>query len=161
MKKALLSLTVVAALIITSCGGKKVESPIVGKWRLAKIDLPSVDLSSNVNTNIDSAGVTGVDTAVKAMTKGMEDMTNAMTGMGEALGNAFLTGSTYEFKDNGKVEVTVLFATQTGDFTVTPDNKTVETTIEGKKETYAITSVSDSEMKLTAASGDVWIFEKK
>ena len=161
MKKVLFSLTVVVALVVASCGGKKIESPIVGKWKLAKIDLPSIDLSSNVNTSMDSAGVTGVDTAVKAMTKGMEDMTNAMTGVGEALGNAFLTGSIYDFKDNGKVEVTILFATQKGEYTVSPDNKTVETTIDGKKESYTVTSVSDTEMKLTAASGDVWIFEKK
>ncbi len=161
MKKVLLSLTVVVALVVASCGGKKVESPIVGKWKLTKIDLPSVDLRSNVDTNIDSAGVTGVDTAVKAMTKGVEDMTNAMTGIGEAFGNAFLTGSIYNFKDNGKVEVTVLFATQKGEFTVSPDNKVVETIIDGKTESYDITSVTDSEMKLTAKSGDLWIFEKK
>src|SRR6185369_70093 len=100
MKKVLLSLTVVVALVVASCGGKKVESPIVGKWKLTNIDIAPVDLTSNLNTNIDSAGVTGVDTAVKAMTKGVEDMTNAMTGMGEALANSFLKGSIYNFKDN-------------------------------------------------------------
>lgn len=161
MKKVLLSLTVVVALVVASCGGKKVESPIVGKWKLTNIDIAPVDLTSNVDTNIDSAGITGVDTAVKAMTKGVEDMTNAMTGMGEALANSFLKGSIYNFKDNGTVEVTVLFATQKGDFTVSPDNKTVETTIEGKKESFTIESVNDTELKLVKSTGEMWVFAKK
>lgn len=160
MKKLIFALTTVTVVLLSSCG-EKVSNPLIGKWKLADISLPKVDLTSEVNTQVDTMGVTGVDTAVKAMAKGMEEMTNAMTGMGDALANAFLKGSTYNFKDDGNVEVSILFGSQKGTYTVTPDNKEVTTKIDGKEEKYTITSVNETTLVLTSATGETWTFEAK
>ena len=66
--------------------------PLLGKWKLKEIAMPKIDIASNVNTNMDSSGVKGLDTAVKAMANGMEQMGNALTGLGSSMANAFLKG---------------------------------------------------------------------
>lgn len=162
MKKIAYVLSLAVVILITSCGGEKLNNPLIGKWKLVNIDIAQLDISSEMNTNVDSLGVTGVDTAMKAMAKGMETMTNAMGGLGEAMANSFLKGSTYNFKDDGGVEVSILFGTQKGKYALTPDNKDLKITLEGKEEAYTVTSVTDKELVLKgAATGETWTFEKK
>ncbi|MCD6066993.1 MAG: hypothetical protein K0S33_1819 [Bacteroidetes bacterium] len=160
MKKVMYALTIATVVFLSSCGDK-MSSPVIGKWKLVDIGLPKVDISSEMNTNIDSAGVTGVDTAMKEMTKGMETMANAMTDVGSAMANAFLKGSTYEFKDNGKVEVSILFGTQNGTFTISPDNKDLKVTLDGKEQAYTVTSATEKALVLTTPAGETWTFEAK
>ena len=159
MKKIAYVLSLAVVIFITSCGGEKVNNPLIGKWKLTNIDIAKVDISSEMNTQVDSLGVTGVDTAMKAMAKGMETMTNAMGGLGEAMANSFLKGSTYKFKDDGGVEVSILFGTQKGKYTLSPDNKDLKIVMDGKEESYTVTSVNEKELLLKAASGETWTFE--
>lgn len=162
MKKIAYVLSLAVVILITSCGGEKLNNPLIGKWKLVNIDIAQLDISSEMNTNVDSLGVTGVDTAMKAMAKGMETMTNAMGGLGEAMANSFLKGSTYNFKDDGGVEVSILFGTQKGKYALTPDNKDLKITLEGKEEAYTVASVTDKELVLKGAvTGETWTFEKK
>jgi hypothetical protein len=161
MKKLAYVLSLAVVVLITSCGGEKMNNPLIGKWKLTNIDIAKLDISSEMNTNVDSLGVTGVDTAMKAMTKGMETMANTMGGLGEAMANSFLKGSTYKFKDDGSVDVSILFGTQKGKYTLTPDNKDLKITIEGKEESYTVTSVNEKELILKAATGETWTFEPK
>ncbi len=145
-------------LVITSCGGEKLSNPLIGKWKLSKIDIAKVDISSEMNTKADTLGVTGVDTAMKTMVKGMETMTNAMTGVGEAFANSFLKGSVYTFKDDGTLEVSILFGSQKGKYTLSADNKDLKTSVDGKEENFKVASVNQTELILTASSGESWIF---
>jgi hypothetical protein len=92
----------------------------------------------------------------------METMTNAMGGLGEAMANSFLKGSTYKFKDDGGVEVSILFGSQKGKYTLSPDNKDLKITLEGKEEAYTVVSVTDKELVLKgSATGETWTFEAK
>ena len=161
MKKLPYVLSLAVVIFITSCGGEKMNNPLIGKWKLTNIDIAKLDISSEVNTQVDSLGVTGVDTAMKEMAKGMETMANTMGGLGEAMANSFLKGSTYNFKDDGGVEVSILFGTQKGKYTLTPDNKDLKITLEGKEEAYTVTSVNEKELKLQTATGETWTFEPK
>jgi len=161
MKKLAYVLSLAVVIFITSCGGEKMNNPLIGKWKLTNIDIAKLDISSEVNTQVDSLGVTGVDTAMKEMAKGMETMANTMGGLGEAMANSFLKGSTYNFKDDGGVEVSILFGTQKGKYTLTPDNKDLKITLEGKEEAYTVTSVNEKELKLQTATGETWTFEPK
>lgn len=160
MKKVMYALTLATVVFLSSCG-EKMSNPVIGKWKLVDIGLPKVDVSSEMNTNIDSAGITGVDTAMKEMTKGMETMANAMTGVGEAMANAFLKGSTYEFKDNGTVEVSILFGTQKGTYAITPDNKDLKVTLDGKEQAYTVTTATEKQLVLTTSTGETWTFDAK
>jgi hypothetical protein len=161
MKKTITALSVIIVLILTSCGGEKMNNPLIGKWKLKDINLPKVDITSEVNTQADTMGITGVDTAIKTMAKGMESMTNAMSGMGEALANSFLKGSTYEFKDDGTLKVSILFGSQKGKYTISADNKDLKTTVEGKEQSYKVTTVNEKELILTTETGEAWTFEAK
>lgn len=160
MKKLIVAFTVATAVLLSACG-EKMSNPLIGKWKLKDIAIAKIDISSEMNTQADTLGITGVDTAMKEMTKGMETMANAMTGMGEALANSFLKGSTYEFKDDGSVEVSILFGSQKGKYTLTPDNKSLKTTIDGKDESYDVTTVNEKELVLTTPTGETWTFEAK
>lgn len=161
MKKLAYVLSLAVVIFITSCGGEKLNNPLIGKWKLTNIDIAQLDISSEMNTQVDSLGVTGVDTAMKAMAKGMETMTNAMGGLGEAMANSFLKGSIYKFKDDGSVDVSILFGTQKGKYTLTPDNKDLKVVIEGKEVSYTVISVNEKELILKAATGETWTFEPK
>lgn len=161
MKKIAYLLSLAVVIFITSCGGEKMNNPLIGKWKLVNIDIAKIDISSEMNTNVDTLGVTGVDTAMKEMTKGMETMANTMGGLGEAMANSFLKGSTYNFKDDGAVEVSILFGTQKGKYTLTPDNKDLKISMDGKDEAYTVTSVNEKELVLKASTGETWTFEAK
>jgi hypothetical protein len=164
MKKLISVLSLATIVLLTACGGKKMESPIIGKWKLADISLPKVEMTAALDSAaaaMDSTGVKGMDTAMKAMTKGMDDMANAMSGVGAAMANAFLKGSVYEFKDDGSVEVSILFGTQNGKYTLSPDNKDLKVTLDGKDQAYKVASVNEKELVLTTDSGEQWKFEAK
>jgi hypothetical protein len=163
MKKLISVLSLATIVFLASCGGKKMESPIIGKWKLADISLPKVEMTAALDSaaaGMDST-VKGMDTAMKAMSKGMEDMANAMSGVGSAMANAFLKGSIYEFKDDGSVEVSILFGTQNGKYTLSPDNKDLKVTLDGKDQAYKIASVNEKELVLTTDAGEQWKFEAK
>lgn len=160
--KHLLKITAAVLLIsIASCGGKKINSPIVGKWKLVKMEIPKVDLTSELNTNVDSLGITGVDTAIKTMAEGMEKLTNVMSGMGEAMVNGFLKGSIYTFEDNGEVKVSQFLMTQKGKYSLSNNDTEVLVTMEGKDILYTVKSIDDKQMVLKSSVGEEWIFEKK
>ena len=164
MKKVICLLAVVCIALVSSCKDT-VSSPVVGKWKLVKMDLPKLDISSEVTKSMDTLKMDSVNInmngAVDSMAKGLETMTNAMSDMGEALANSFLKGSVYNFKDDGKLSVSILFGSQEGTWTISPDNKTLKTVLEGKEEEYAVTSVTEKELLLTAKSKEIWQFERK
>jgi hypothetical protein len=162
MKKASYLVALVCIVLISSCGNK-VSSPILGKWKLVKMELPKIDIAGQINAATDSLGKDslGMTSAMDTMAKGLETMTNAMTDMGEALANSFLKGSVYNFKDDGTLSVSILFGSQEGTYTLSPDNKTLKTKLDGKEEEYTVTSVNEKELLLTAKSAEVWQFERK
>lgn len=161
MKKATYLLALVCIVLISSCGNKA-TSPVSGKWKLVKMDLPKMDIAEQMTSAVDSVNADSTATAMTdTLAKGLETMTNAMADMGEALANSFLKGSVYNFKDDGKLTVSIMFGEQEGTYSISPDNKTLKTTIDGKEEEYTVTSATDKELLLTAKSGEVWQFERK
>jgi hypothetical protein len=162
MKKAFYLMALVCVVLISSCTDK-VSNPLIGKWKLVKMDLPKLDIASEMKAGMDSVNMdsTGMAGAMDTMAKGLETMTNAMSDMGEALANSFLKGSVYNFKDDGTLTVSILFGAQEGKYTLSPDNKTLKTTLDGKEEEYAVTSINEKELLLTAKSAEIWQFERK
>ena len=160
MKKIISAITLVALISLASCSGKK-SNALVGKWKVMNIELPKVDLTSNTSTNLDSAGIKGVDTAVKAMSQGVEQMANAFSSLGEGFANGFMKGSTYDFKNDGSLSISLLLGSQEGSYTVSADSKSVTMKMDGKDEEYSITSINDKSLVLTSTKGDVWTFEAK
>jgi hypothetical protein len=159
MKKMFFGLAAIV-LLLSSCR-EKLSNPIIGKWKVVNIGMPKMDIASEVNTNIDSAGITGVDTAVKAMAEGVETMTNALSDLGGAMANTFMKGSTYEFKDDGTMSVFILFGSTDGKYSLTPDNKSLKMTMDGKEESYTVTSVNETQLIITKdGGGETWTFDK-
>jgi len=159
-KTLILNLIAAIAILVFSCG-KKLDSPIVGKWKLTKIEIPKLDLSSDLHTNVDSLGIKGVDTALKVMASGIEQLTNMMGEIGGSVANNLLKGSIYSFDDNGELKVSKMLIAQKGKYTVDKENKEMVVTLDNQDLLYTIVVLNEEDLVLKSTLGEEWHFERK
>lgn len=160
MKSFLSVCAVVGIMLLVSCSGKKIDSPIVGKWKLENTEFVNdgkyVDLNGSVDsinkenlaktvketldttggrivTPADSASIEGAVTGAKVVS----DLTKGLMGLYKL-----------EFKANGTVKKKILFSSQDAEYTISPDGKSVSYTLEGEKNDMEIVSVTDKELVL-------------
>jgi hypothetical protein len=157
MKKVLLAFSVIT-LFMLSCG-PKVDSPLIGKWKLDDISAAKITVAGSGDTS-------ALGTMGDTLAQGLADMANAFTSLGSGLADAFLKGSIYEFKSNGTVTQSILFSDTDGKFKISDDKKSVTLTMpdaNGKDsdEVYTITSVDDSKLVLTTKENMNWTFSKQ
>ncbi|HEU4716789.1 MAG TPA: hypothetical protein VFU15_03105 [Bacteroidia bacterium] len=147
-------------LILSSCGGKP-ANPLVGKWKFEKMEMAKTDMTSNMRKSMDTMMKdSGMADAMDTMAKSMNEMGNAMGDLGAGLASAFMTGSTYEFENDGTLEISVLFTTSKGKYTLSSDNKSLTMTSDGKDQQFTVTKCDDQNLDLTTADNMVWHFTK-
>ena len=148
MKKAFLSLSVVAAMfVMASCGGNKNKELIVKKWQWSEIKSEKMDEDI---AKIKAAADTTQDSSMKAMAEGQLKMIEAMM--------AEMKQSTMEYKADGSYLTAMTMMGQTkeekGTYKVSDDGKMLITTDEKQKsDTLAIDEISDSKIILSGNSG--------
>ncbi|MBI3511111.1 MAG: hypothetical protein HY064_10645 [Bacteroidetes bacterium] len=145
MKKLFFTLPALLILLMTSCG-PKMHNPLIGKWKFENMAAAKINVTSNGDSS-------AMGQAGDSLAKGMTTMANALTGVGTAFATGFMKGSIYEFKDNGIVSVSILFGTDDSKYILTPDNKTLTMTKDGKDEVYTVTKVDDKQLVLTTSDG--------
>lgn len=161
MKKLLSIVAVMSLLVLASCGGKP-ANPLVGKWKFVDMKMAQIDISSEVHKQTDGMNDTALGGAIDTVTKGLETMTNAMTNLGTSLAGAFMKGSIYEFKNNGTVSVKILFGSQDGSYSLTPDNKTLTMNTDGKgDQVFTVTKVDDKSLEITTKDNVTWSFTRE
>lgn len=161
MKKLLSIVAVMSLLVLASCGGKP-ANPLVGKWKFVEMKMAQIDISSEVDKQTDGMNDTALGGAIDTVTKGLETMTNAMTNLGTSLAGAFMKGSIYEFKNDGTVSVKILFGTQDGTYSLTPDNKTLTMNSDGKgDQVFTVTKVDDKALEITTKDNVTWSFTRE
>lgn len=161
MKKLLSIVAVMSLLVLASCGGKP-ANPLVGKWKFVDMKMAQIDISSEVNKQTDGMSDTALGGAIDTVTKGLETMTNAMTNLGTSLAGAFMKGSIYEFKNDGTVSVKILFGSQDGSYSLTPDNKTLTMNTDGKgDQVFTVTKVDDKALEITTKDNVTWSFTRE
>ncbi|HTL82978.1 MAG TPA: hypothetical protein VL651_14795, partial [Bacteroidia bacterium] len=147
MKKVFLAFSVIT-LFILSCG-PKLNTPLIGTWKLDDIKAAQIEV-----TPTDSGALGG---AVDSLAQGMATVANAFSGLATGMASAFLKGTTYEFKSNGTLSHSLILGSEDGKFSVTPDNKSVTMTLDGKDEVYAVKQVDDKQLILTDKDNMDWV----
>ena len=148
MKKALLCLSVVTAMIVmASCGGNKNKDLIVKKWQWSEIKSEKMDEDM---AKIKAAADTTQDSAMKAMIEGQIKMYDAMM--------AEMKNSTMEYRADGSYSTAMTMMGQTkeekGTYKISDDGKMLITTDEKQKaDTLAIDELSDAKIILSGNSG--------
>ncbi|HEY1039935.1 MAG TPA: hypothetical protein VGF30_11045 [Bacteroidia bacterium] len=160
MQKILLAIGGTILLLLASCGGKKIESPIVGKWKLVNTEIVNDGKYVDIKKSLDSINTKNLEDSIKAKldTTGGRIVTPADSAevKGALAGAKMVSGLTkgvmglykLEFKSNGTVIKKLFLFSSEADYTISPDNKTVSYTLDGEKNEMEITSVTDQEMIL-------------
>lgn len=147
MKNALLLLSVVAAFVMTSCGGNKNKELIIKKWQWS--DIKSEQMDEDV-AKIKAAADTTKDSSMKAMAEGQLKM---IEGMMEEMKK-----STMEYKADGSYETSMTMMGQSkvenGKYSISEDGKMLITVDEKQKtDTTTIDEISADKLVLSGNSG--------
>ncbi len=150
----------ISLILLASCG-KKIESPIVGKWKLTKMDIPELNLENNMKGSIDSLGATGIDSVLKTMATSIDELTNTMGNVGESIANNILKGSVYSFESDGELKVSKLLITQKGKYQIDKEGKELVVKLDNQDLLFYIIKLTEEELILKSTLGEEWHFEKK
>ncbi|MDP2386652.1 MAG: hypothetical protein Q8M29_09795 [Bacteroidota bacterium] len=160
MKFFLSVCAIVVIMLLISCNGKKIDSPLVGNWKLENTEFVNDGKYVDVNKSVDSVNKEGLAKTVKetldttggrivtpADSAGIEGAIEGAN-MVSGLTKGFMGLYKLEFKSNGTVKKKILFSSQDADYTISPDGKTVSYTLEGEENNMEIISVTDKALVL-------------
>lgn len=147
--------------MLASCNSGKKENPVIGKWKLVKMEIPALDLASNLKTEMDSVTVEGVDTAIKKVAGAIENLSNSLGTLGESLANNALKGSVFSFEEDGVLNISQLLLSQEGKYSVDKEFKEMVVTLDKQDMLFKVVKLNDEEMVLKSSFGEEWEFERK
>ncbi len=161
MKNIFLGILTLSLLFFSSCGLGKKENPVIGKWKLVKMDVPALDLASNLTSKIDSIGLGEVDTNINKVAGAIENLSNSFGTMGESILNNALKGSVFSFEEKGILHVSQLVFSQEGKYKIDKDLKEMVVTIDKQDMLFTVLKFTEEEMILKSSFGEEWVFERK
>lgn len=136
--------------VLSSCGGKKSDNPLVGKWEFASLDMPKTE-----------AAAPSGDSTTDSLTKAMSGMADGLGDAAKSMAEAMMKGTIYEFMDGGKCSMTVLGFPVDGTYEMSADKKSITMKGTGKDEKYEIISNTDKELVLKSDNGTTMHFTAK